>query len=182
MEIRKVKIKDIAKIKSLANSLVVKSGDEDKKTGFYEYSLTEEQYKKRSQSDLFFACLNNSNLEGFCMAYDYEFVRKLVEQEPKLKEDAILKYITKLPEKYAYIDQFAVRIPGTYQGNKAVYNLCSELIKRSKYLNYLVGAIPHKPWQNKLSKDFFIKRGAKLIGEVKGKNKIIFGIYKFELL
>ena len=50
MEIRKVQTGDIPKIKAIADSLVITPDDRDKDMGFYDYSLTSEQYQRRSKS------------------------------------------------------------------------------------------------------------------------------------
>ena len=180
MEIRKVQIKDLPQIKSIADSLVVTSGDSGKNFGFYDYSLTTEQYERRSQSDLFLVVSQETNLEGFCMAYDSEFVRRLVKQEPQLNDDVIFRYLVELKERYVYIDQFAVRKPKTSAGNSASYELWTRLVEQSKNYHFMLGAIPHQPWRNEDSIRFFTKRGGNLIQEI--GNKIIFGVYRLELV
>src|SRR3989344_695811 len=116
MEIRKVQVQDIPQIKTIADSLVVTSENQDRNFGFYKYSLTSEQYARRSESNLFLVVLDNSRLEGFCMAYYSEFIQRLIEQEPQLKENKIFRYLTEQQEDYVYIDQLAVRTPKTFLG------------------------------------------------------------------
>ena len=93
MEIRKVQASDIPKVKKLADSLVATSESKDRTSGFYDYRLTLEQYERRSESDLFLVGCSDSELEGFCMAYDLDFVRRLIEQEPQLRNDAIFNHL-----------------------------------------------------------------------------------------
>ena len=185
MEIRKVQTKNIPQIKELADSLVVTSKDADKKSGFYEYSLSEEQYRKRSESDLFFVGYSDSGLEGFCMAYDSDFVMRLVKQEPKLRDDAIFNYLTEQKEDYVYIDQFAVRRPKTIISRTYACRLFERLKENSEGNQSILGVIPHLPWKNETSIKFFTHQGGRLLKEIKDitkKNQIVFGVYRLKLV
>jgi len=182
MEIRKVQAEDITKIKKLADSLVVTPESENRNLGFYNYCLTLKQYKKRSESDLFLVGCSDSRLEGFCMAYDSDFVKELVEQEPRLRDDAIFNYLIAQQEDYVYIDQIAVRKPKTFIGGTYACGLFERLKKDSKGKQSIQGVISHNPWKNETSIKFFAHRGARLLKEITGKNQIVFGVYRFDLV
>jgi len=182
MQIRQAKVLDIESIKSLADALVVKSGDSNKTTGFYDYSLTESQYFNRITSPFFFVVESQGGLEGFCMAYDSEFLRKLTKKESGLMEDAILKYLFELNPLWVYIDQLAVRKPGTVTGSLAVYNLGNNVIDETikARIPSLLCAIVHKPWENISALKIVRKYGFELQQEVNSK-EILLGIYKLAL-
>ena len=182
MEIRKVQTRDIHQIKKLADSLVVTSKNADEKLGFYDYSLNEEQYRTRSKSDLFFVGYSKSELEGFCMAYDSYFVRQLIEQEPQLREDTIFKYLMEQKEDFVYLDQLAVRKPKTFIGGAYACRLFERLKENSERNQSIQGVIPHLPWKNETSIKFFTHQGARLLKEITGKNQIVFGVYRLDLV
>ncbi|MBI2045225.1 hypothetical protein HYT23_04155 [Candidatus Pacearchaeota archaeon] len=182
MEIRKVQTKDISQIKKLADSLVVTSKDADKKFGFYDYSLSEEQYRKRSESDLFFVGCGDSELGGFCMAYDSDFVKQLIEQEPQLRDDAVFNYFVKQREDFIYIDQLAVRKPKTFIGGAYACRLFERLKENSEGNQSIQGVIPHLPWKNETSIRSVTNQGARLLKEITGKNQIVFGVYRLDLV
>ena len=182
MEIRKVQVQDIPQIKTIADSLVVTSENQDRNFGFYKYSLTSEQYARRSESNLFLVGLGNSKLEGFCMAYDSEFIQRLIEQEPQLRENEIFRYLTEQQEDYVYIDQLAVRKPKTFLGGTYACELFKRLKEKSEGHQSIQGISPHSPWKNKSSIGFFTHQGARLVKEIKGSEDIIFGAYKLDLI
>ena len=181
MEIRKAQLSDIPQIKSIADSLVVTPEDREKDSGFYDYCLSGEQYKRRI-NDLFLVGTGNSRVEGFCMAYDSEFIRRLIEQEPELQEDTIFKYLTSQQENYVYIDQLAVRRPGSFVGSSYACGLFEKLREESEGRNSIIGTIPHIPWKNKSSIRFFTHKGAKLVDEIGQEDKIVFGVYRMSLV
>lgn len=181
MEIRKVQMHDISKIKSIADSLYINSEKENSDFGFYRYNLSREQYQRRSESDLFLVGMNNSTLEGFCMAYDSGFIQKLIEQEPKLKEDSIFKYLTEQEEDIVYIDQLAVEEPKSFRGSFCAYKLFQTVKEKSSDKSSIQGVITHKPWQNRSSLNFFTHLGARLVREIVGEDNITFGIYSMDL-
>lgn len=182
MEIRNVLEKNLPEIKEIADSLLVSPETKNKEYGFYDYSLLLEQYRARMKSKHFLVAIKNSRLEGFCMAYDSDFIRQLVEQEPQLKNDAIFKYITAQQEDYVYIDQLAVRKPKTFIGRTYACKLFERLKEVSKGKQFIQGVIPHIPWKNESSISFFTHQGARLIKEIKGKKNIVFGIYRLDLV
>jgi len=182
MNIRKAKVSDIGNIKSLADALVVRPNDLGKTTGFYDYSLTENQYLRRVESPFFFVAESQEGFEGFCMAYDSEFVRKLIEQEPQLREDAIFDYLNHLNEDYVYIDQLAVRELRTIRGGLTACNLINRIIDETRTANIhsLLCAIAHKPWENISALKLAEKSGFKLQQEIDSKG-ILLGIYQLTL-
>ena len=182
MEIRKVQARDISQIKTIADSLVVTSENQDRDFGFYKYSLTNEQYTRRSESDLFFVGLDNSRLEGFCMAYDSEFIQRLIEQEPQLRENEIFRYLSGQQKDYVYIDQLAVRKPKSFTGATCACELFERIKEVSRGKASIQGVIPHIPWKNNSSVGFFTHQGAKLVKEIKGSEGITFGAYKLSLV
>ena len=182
MEIRKVQTRDIPQIKRLADSLVVTSKNADKKLGFCDYSLSEEQYRMRSRSGLFLVGCNNSELEGFCMAYNSDFVRRLVEQELQLRDDAIFNYFILQQEAFVYLDQIAVRKPKTFLGGIYAYELFERLKENSEGNQFIQGVIPHLPWKNETSIKFFTHQGGRLLKEITGKNQVAFGVYRLDLV
>lgn len=182
MKIRKVQMRDIPQIKSIADSLAVTSENQDRNYGFYKYSLTYEQYARRSESNLFLVGLDNSRLEGFCMAYDSEFVKRLVEQEPQLRENEIFRYLTEQQKDYVYIDQLAVREPKSFNGAIYACGLFERIRNESKGRTSIQGVIPHIPWKNKSSIGFSTHLGAKLVREIKGSEDIVLGVYRLDLI
>ncbi len=182
MEIRKVQMRDIPQIKTVADSLVVTLENQDRDYGFYKYSLTNEQYARRSESDLFLVGLDNSRLEGFCMAYDSEFVLRLIEQEPQLRENEIFRYLTEQQEDYVYIDQLAVRSPKSFNGATCACELFDRIKEESRGKASIQGVSPHSPWKNKSSIEFFTHQGGRLIRELEGSEGIIFGAYRLDLI
>lgn len=182
MEIRKVQVQDIPQIKTIADSLVITSENQDRDFGFYKYSLTNEQYTRRSESNLFLVGLNNSRLEGFCMAYDSEVIQRLIEQEPQLRENEIFRYLSGQEEDYVYIDQLAVRKPKSFNGATCACELFERIKEGSIGKTSIQGIIPHSPWKNNSSIGFFTHQGAKLVKEIKGSEDITFGVYKLSLV
>ena len=182
MEIRQAKILDIQSIKSLADALDVKSNELDKKTGFYDYSLTKNQYFNRIASPFFFVIENQIGLEGFCMAYNSEFAKILREQEPQLKGDVISNFLNNLNKDYVYVDQLAVRKPKTILGSLAAYKLMNKAIDETKKagISSVLGAVAHKPWENISAINFAKKFGFELKQEINSKG-IILGIYNLHL-
>lgn len=181
MEIKKVQTKDLQEIKAIADSLVVTPKEPHRKTGFYDYSLSGEQYTRRSRSDMFLVCCRNQRLEGFCMAYDSDFVRQLIDQEPKLREDVVFRYLSKQQEDYVYLDQLAVKKQGTFCGMACACELIDKLKGVSKEKKSIVGVIPHTPWANQPSINFFTHQGANLVREIGTEENIVFGVYKLDL-
>ena len=182
MEIRKVQIGDIPQIKTIADSLVVTPKTKDKNFGFYDYCLNQEHYQRRTQSDLFLIGCINSEIEGFCMAYDSGFVKKLIGQEPQLKSDTIFQYLAGLQEDYVYIDQLAVRKPKTFLGSVCAYSLVDRVKEMSRCKDSLIGVVSHFPWRNEPAIRFCKHQGVKLIEEIGYRDKIIFGVYRLELV
>jgi hypothetical protein len=182
MEIRKVQMQDIPQIKALADSLVVTQDSQDSKIGFYDYSLTLEQYQKRCESDLFLVSCRDSELEGFCMAYDSEFVKRLVEREPSLREDVIFNYLGKLNEGYVYVDQLAVGRPKTFVGSASACQLIDKIKELSKGKGSLVAVVPHYPWKNSTAIRFHEHQGTRLVEEIGNKDKLVFGVYRLDLV
>lgn len=182
MKIRKVQMQDIPQIKTIADSLVVTSENQYKNYGFYDYNLTNEQYAKRSKSDLFLVGLNNSILEGFCMAYDSQFIQRLIEQEPQLIENEIFRYLTEQQKNYVYIDQLAVREPKSFKGATCACELFNRIKGESRGKAYIQGVSPHIPWKNEFSIRFFSHQGARFIREIKGSEGLIFGVYQLDLV
>ena len=182
MNLRRATISDIREIKSLADVLVVEPGNLSKVTGFYDYSLTEDQYSHRVLSPFFFIAESHKGLEGFGMAYNSEFAKKLTEQEPLLNEDALLGYLNQLRENYVYIDQLAVKEPGTNKSSLAAYLLINRIINetRNSKIPYLLGAVSHKPWENVSAVRFAKKSGFELQQEINSRG-IILGVYKLSL-
>lgn len=181
MEIRKVHVTDILEVKDMADSLVVTPEEKDKKTGFYDYYLTLEQYKRRSESDLFLVAHRGLKLEGFCIAYNSDFLRILSEKEPDIKENIIYRHLVELEEDYVYIDQLGVRKPRTYIGGLASCKLIDELRRLSMGKDCIFAAIPHEPWRNSPSINLFKHQGAELVKEIGDNDEIIFGFYKLDL-
>jgi len=182
MKIRKVQARDIPQIKKLADSLVVTSKNADEKLGFYDYSLNEEQYRTRSRSDLFLVGYSDSELEGFCMAYNSDFVKKLVEHEPQLKDDAIFNYLVLQQESFVYLDQIAVRKPKTFIGSVCACSLVERLKEKSGGNQSIQWVIPHLPWKNETSIRYSTHQGGRLLKEITDKNQIVFGVYRFDLV
>jgi hypothetical protein len=182
MEIRQAKVLDIPSIKSLADALSVKSNGLDKKTGFYDYLLTKDQYFNRITSPFFFVAENKIGLEGFCMAYNFRFVKILREQESSLKGDTISDFLNNLSEDYVYIDQLAARKPKTIGGSLAVYKLMDKTIDETKKagISSILGAVAHNPWKNISAINFAKKLGFELQQEVNSKG-VILGIYKLDI-
>lgn len=181
MQIRRAKVSDVKSIKSLADALVVKKGEVDKTSGFYDYSLTSAQYLNRVSSPFFFVAENNGGLEGFCMAYDSRFVRKLAEQDASLKKDVIFKYLLSLIGNYVYADQLAVRQLKSYTGGLAACKLIDRLKEASSEKGALIGVVPHSPWKNEPAIKFHTHEGARLVEEIGTKGKIVFGVYRISL-
>ena len=182
MEIRKVRIGDISQIKTIADSLVVTPKDKNKESGFYDYCLSSKQYRTRSRSDLFFVGCSDSELGGFCMAYNSDFVRRLVEQELQLRDDAIFNYFILQQEAFVYLDQIAVRKPKTFLGGIYAYELFERLKENSEGNQFIQGVIPHLPWKNETSIKFFTHQGGRLLKEITGKNQVVFGVYRLDLV
>jgi len=182
IQIRQAQVSDISSIQSLANCLVVKSRDLGKTTGFYNYFLTENQYFNRIASPFFFVAENQDGLEGFCMGYDSEFLRALTEKEKELRGDVILNCLLELNPPWVYVDQFAVREPGTVTGSLIAYNLRNSVIDETRKANIhsILGAVVHKPWENTSAVKFVKKSGFQLQQEVESKG-ILFGIYQLNL-
>lgn len=178
MKIRYVQISDTVKIKEIADSLVVNSNETNKRTGFCDYSLTQEQYERRTESDFFLVGDNRLNLEGFCMAYDSDFVRQLIEQEQSLENDTVFKYLQSLKSDYVYVDQFAVQKPRSFTGSKLSTLLFKELKSISKEKESIIGVIPHSPWKNEYSVGFFSHQGAKLVDEIQNESGLVLGVYR----
>jgi len=181
MEIRKVQVQDIPQIKSIADSLVVTPETKEKDLGFYDYCLSREQYQRR-MNDFFLIGCRNSEIEGFCMAYDSEFIRRLVEQEPELQEDTIFKYLTSQQEDYVYIDQLAVRNPKTFSGSVCACGLVDRVKEMSRGKDSLIGVVPHFPWKNETAIRFHKHQGTELVDEIGQKDKIVFGVYRMSLV
>lgn len=175
MNIEDVTPKDIKEIKRIADSLIV-FPNQEKQTGFYDYSLSLEDYQKRIGSELFFLARNSKKIEGFCMAYTEEFIRKLIERDTHLRKDNIFDYMVKR-ENIIYIDQFAVSNPMAL-GNRTAIELWEEFLKRrGKKTCY--GVIPHSPWKNKKSEAFFTHQGGQLVDKIEQDN-ISFGVYRLD--
>lgn len=178
MEIRPVQNSDVTKIKEIADSLIVNPNETDKRTGFYDYSLTQEQYERRTESDFFLVGCNGPNLEGFCMAYDSDFVKEISEQEQYLENDTVFNYLQSLNTDYVYVDQFAVKNPRSFIGRKVSTLLFEELNSVSKEKESIIGVIPHSPWKNEYSVGFFSHQGAKLVDEIQNESELVFGVYR----
>ena len=182
MIIRKVGIQDVQEIKRIADSLVVTSEREDRTSGFYDYCLTSEQYERRSNSNLFLVANRDSELEAFCMAYDSKFIRRLMEEEPRLREELVFDYLSRLSQDYIYLDQLAAKKPGSFTGSIAVCNLFNELRELAKNKEFMLGIIPHSPWKNRQSIRFANRQGFKLVDKIGSKEKILFGVYRLDLV
>lgn len=179
---RNVQSQDIPEIKRISDSLVVTSDSLNKSMGFYDYSLTLEQYKRRSNSNLFLVDYRNSELEGFCMAFDSEFVRELVKQEEELKKDVVFNHLASLNEDYVYIDQFAVKRPKSLIGNASACRLVDKIKEMSDDKESLIVAVAHYPWKNNIVIRFCKHQGAELVKEIGSREYIIFGVYRLGLL
>lgn len=123
MNIRKACLSDIKAIKEISDKLIVGADNSEKQFGFYEYSLSLEQYSRRIESSFFLVAESFRGLEGFCLAYDFIFLRDLVQKESKLLEDAVIKYLLEIPSPFVYIDQLGVKEPRTSIGNIAACRL-----------------------------------------------------------
>lgn len=181
MEIRQIRAEEVAEVESLAHSFIVRPR-EDKPFGFYDYTLSREQYMLRARSPFFLVARDEKELEGFCMAYDSEFVRRLIEQETRLREEVIFGYLNQCQDNYVYLDQFAVRKPGTFGGSITACSLLETLRQLSLGRKFIQGVIPHKPWRNQNSIRFFTHRGGEFVQEIGDKNKIVFGVYRLDLI
>lgn len=180
MKIRNVSIQDITQVKAIADRLAVSTKNESRRTGFYDYPITISQYERRSESPLFLVSCRDSDVEGFCMAYDSNFIKRLIEKEPTLREDVVFKYLDGLEGDFVYLDQLAVKGVGTMGGSVVACNLVDRLIALSGGKKFIEGFIVHRPWKNEGSIKFFTHKGARLMGEVQS-DKIVFGIYRKDL-
>jgi len=171
---------DIEKIKSLADSWIVKSLDA--RTGFFEYCLDLEQYKKRIENEFFLTGKKMSELVGFCLAYDCSFIEHLKNKEPLLKKDTVFSYLLN-KENYVYIDQLAVKNPGSFINSKTAIllekNICD--LSLQKGLNTVILACCLSPWINKPTIKTIEHLGYKQIDVLKSKN-VILGIYEKNLI
>lgn len=182
MEVRKVQKQDIQGIKEIADSLRVTFESRNRDSGFYNYCLTFEQYQRRSESGLFLVATCNWELEGFCMAYDSEFVKRLIAQEPQLKNDVVFNYLNNLSENYIYVDQIAVRQPKSYISRLSAYKLVNKLRELSLGNDAIIGVVPHYPWKNGSAIKFHEHLGTKLVREIGSQDKIVFGVYRKNLV
>jgi len=182
MQIRKARTFDVKKIKSLADTLVVGPNDSNKISGFYNYSLNELQYLNRIFSYFSYVAETKEELEGFCIAYDTDFLQDLMKRDDRLKGDSISKYLIELNKPIVYIDQLAVREPSTTIGSLAAFYLRENLkddAKKSGIISILC-AVPHKPWKNILSVRFCKKSNFEFQQEI-DSNGVTLGIYKLNL-
>lgn len=181
MEIRSAKISDIDYVKSLADSLAVKPG-ENKTSGFYNYPLTKFQYLNRLKSPFFFISENGSGLEGFCMAYDSAYLKRLKDVELDLEQDSVSNYLSKLEVPFVYIDQLAIKAPGTFMGSLAAHNLRNYIMDEVKKagISDIFAAVSHAPWKN-VSAVRFVKKSDFNFQEEIDSNGVTLGIYKLKL-
>jgi hypothetical protein len=182
MRIRKARTFDVNRIKSLADALAVGPNDSNKISGFYNYSLNGQQYLNRIFSYFSYVAESKEELEGFCMAYDTDFLQDLIKREDKLKDDSISKYLVELNTPLVYIDQLAVREPGTTIGSLAAYYLRENLTDDAKKsgIPSILCAVSHKPWKNILSIRFCKKSNFEFQQEI-NSNGTTLGIYKLNL-
>lgn len=182
MQIRQARVSDIESIKSLADSLAVSLGDSSRTSGFYNYSLTPRQYLNRISSPFFFIAENPGGLEGFCMAFNSQFVRRLMTQESQLERDAIFNYLGSLGVDYIYIDQFAVKKPRTPLGSLTAVALRERIIAetRKHKVPCILGAIVHQPWKN-IDAIRFVKRSGFNLNREVNSSGILLGLYQLNV-
>ncbi|MEK6918985.1 MAG: hypothetical protein AABW73_03005 [Nanoarchaeota archaeon] len=178
MVIKKAAETDLSEVKLLADSLLVDSPSSDQDAGFYCYSLSLDQYKRRLESPLFLVSSQPSVLGGFCLAYDRAFTNRLRGKETTLSDDPVFNFLSDLSGDFVYIDQLAVKGRDKLVGMRTVHGLVRAL-RSSVDGRVVIGAISHGPWKNERAIRFSAARGGRVIGEVTTLSGITLGMHAF---
>ena len=160
---RNLTIADAGKVYDAFRSVAVARGQENAPDyGFYDYPLTQEDFKQRLVDGRFSIGVEdgkNRELVAYVLAYSFEQV-----QDMDTSHDAILTQV-RADRKVVYLDQLYMK-PGL------PLHIAGRLIDAWETLLAptnpgIVTAIPQSPWKNVPSTRFSISRGLRRAGTVK---------------
>lgn len=146
--------KDAAEIYDLfRGSQINASSSRDRKAGFFEYPLTQEDISTRLQDSRYSLMLmQNGQAVAYLLAYPIASSGDLAEQ------DGVLRQITSNPEN-VYVDQLnSQRVPADIIGR--FMDAWTNLLQEARVPGVFC-AIPQKPWKNLASTRQAITRGYK---------------------
>jgi len=67
-------------------------------------------------------------------------------------------------------------------GYSTIRSILLRLKENSERNQSIQGVILHLPWKNETSINSFTHQGARLLKEINGKNQIVFGVYRLDLV
>lgn len=176
MTIRRASFADIDTIMDIADSVAVDRNSQ-MASGFVEYHLGKEDYKRRMDGDLVFLTYEKQAL-GFLLAYSSDFLRQLTQIDERVASDEIVARVLELPKPFVYVDQIAVLPWFRRKGiaTRLIESLEDEMRKR--YIETLYSAISHTPWRNEGSVTLATKLGHRCREDVATHSGLTFGIYE----
>jgi hypothetical protein len=173
MKLKKPTIRDAAEIYELFREAQIDSNNSgNKKSGFFEYPLTEEDIKTRLGDNRFSLMLmHDGRAIAYLLAYPIASARDFAEQ------DGVLRQINSIPENI-YVDQLNSQwVPAHVIGR--FMDAWTNLLQEARVPG-IFSAIPQKPWVNLASRRQAITRGYQRAFSVQEKTfsgELELGIY-----
>ena len=163
MKINRIQPADFEQLYELFLSAQVKKQDlsqtQTPKAGFYEYNLTEQDFKDRLRDTSLSLSLKDNH--GRILAYLISYTLSSYNKRTILPEhhaDSVLTRLKSADEGLVYVDQFLMipSLPVFVAGRLAD---AWDYIIQGENIPGAVAAIPQKPWKNEASTRFILCRG-----------------------
>ncbi len=159
MIVRRARIdRDLPEISRIARQHYFTDLSEEKRGGFYNYLLSEETYVRVLEHNPNCVVSENSmgEMTGFLTGMD----RARVDLLNQLNPNNSLRILLQQKGKWLYVDQLAVRTPGTFEGAISSKKLGERLIKANeKDFEKIFAYTCYFPWRNFVSERFISRFG-----------------------
>ncbi|MCX6816176.1 MAG: hypothetical protein NT120_04980 [Candidatus Aenigmarchaeota archaeon] len=177
MIIRQASTHDVATIKGIHDLQSVsrnQAGWKERKTGFFEYPKTENDFE-RCLNPYFIVAEISGDVKGFALSYDDEFLKSWNFDRPEMR-------VFEKREKFLYIDQLGVANYMSLGSGKIANYLCDTVVEMARMhgLQRVFGCICEKPFADERSISFAERKGMRRVSELT-IGDVLLGVYELAI-